>query len=104
MIRPVVGLENPLGINQPVAVLKSFELFPNPASGLVTVTLPPSCQNAARSGKLRIIIRDMTNRTTYNQPYSEQFDAGSFPAGMYLVSLINEQSHEQFFSKLLIAR
>lgn len=104
MIRPVVGLENPLGISHPDAALKSFELYPNPASNLVNVSLPPSCQNAARSGKLRIIIRDMTNRTIFNHPYSEQFDAGNFPAGMYLVSLINEQSHEQFFSKLLISR
>ena len=104
MIRPVVGLENPLGIDQPGIVQNSFELFPNPARDLVNITLPSSCQNAARSGKLRIIIRDMANRTAYNQPYSQQLDAGSFAQGVYLVSLINEQSHEQFFRKLMITR
>lgn len=104
MIRPVVGIANPLGIGQPSVAQNSFGLFPNPAIDMVHIALPLSCQNAARSGLLRIIIRDISNRTTYNQPYSEQVNIGSFSTGIYLVSLINEQTHEQFFSKLLIAR
>jgi hypothetical protein len=104
MIRPVVGLANPLGISQHEAARNIFGLYPNPATMLVNVKLPASCENAARDGQLRMIIRDMTNRTTYDQPYSQQFDVGSFSPGMYLVSLINEHSHEQYFTKLLIAR
>ncbi|HEX7411993.1 MAG TPA: T9SS type A sorting domain-containing protein [Bacteroidales bacterium] len=104
MIRPIVGLANPLGIDQPDVAQNSFGLFPNPASDLVNIAIPPSCKKAAISGELMIIIRDMTNRTSYNRPYSQQVDVGSFSTGMYLVSLINLQSHEQFFSKLLIAR
>ena len=104
MIRPVVGLANPLGIDQPDAAQNLFELYPNPASDVVNIDIPPSCQNAERSGKLRIVIRDITNRTTFNQPYSHQVDVGSFSQGIYLVSLINEQSHEQFFRKLLVTR
>ena len=104
MIRPMVGLAHPLGIGDPDVPLKSFGLYPNPARDLVNITLPPSCQNAARSGQLRMIIRDMTNRITYNQLYTQQFNAGSFSQGMYLICLLNEQTHEQFFTKLLIAR
>lgn len=103
MIRPVVGLANPLGIGQPSVALNSFGLYPNPAIDMVYIALPASSQNAARTGQLRIIIRDISNRTTYNQPYSEEVNIGSFATGIYLVSLINEQTHQQFFSKLLIA-
>ena len=104
MIRPIVGLENPVGINQPDGVKNSFELFPNPASNLVNIILLPSFQNAARSGDLRIIIFDITNRTTYNQHYSEQVDVSSFSKGTYLVSIINVKSREKFFRKLLVTR
>lgn len=104
MIRPVVGLANPVGIDDPEPVQNSFEIYPNPASSEVKFSIPESWRLAERTGHLRILIRDMAGRTAMNSEYSQQMDVSRLNAGMYLVCLLNDQTHEQYFRKLLVAR
>ena len=104
MIRPIVGLANPLGISSQDAGNDSFEVFPNPATEFVCFNIPESCRQSENNGHLRIIIRDMTGRTTVNQNYSQQININRLPAGVYLVCLLNDQTKEQFFRKLLVSR
>jgi len=104
MIRPIVGLANPVGISQPEAVQNLFEVFPNPAAEFVSFNIPASCQTVGRNGRLRIIMRDMAGRTIVNQPYSQEFDISRLSPGIYLVCLVNDQTKEQYFRKLMVSR
>jgi hypothetical protein len=102
MIRPIVGLANPVGISNHEAEKSSFEIYPNPAKDIVNFSIPESCKTAERNSYLRIIIRDMAGRTILNQEYSQQMDITQLSQGIYMVCLINDHIHEQFFKKLLI--
>jgi hypothetical protein len=104
MIRPIVGLENPVGILQPGSVQNSFEVYPNPTSEFVYFDIPESCRQSERNGHLRIIIRDMAGRTTLNRQYSQSIDVSRLSPGAYLVCLADDQTNTQFFRKLLVNR
>ncbi|MFZ4705063.1 MAG: T9SS type A sorting domain-containing protein [Bacteroidales bacterium] len=102
MIRPIVGLANPVGISQPEDTRSSFEIYPNPASDKVNFSIPESCMTDEKNGYLRIIICDMAGITACNKPYSKQIDISSLSQGVYLVCLVNDHTHEQKFKKLLV--
>jgi hypothetical protein len=104
MIRPIVGIANPVGIADEDKKLTSFSVYPNPAGDVVHFSIPEVCRGAETSGHLRIMLRDMSGRTNFNEVFSRQIDIRHLAAGMYLVCLVNDQTHEQFFSKLLVAR
>jgi hypothetical protein len=104
MIRPIVGLANPVGIFQPEVLKGSLDIYPNPADDVINFSIPESCQAAERNGYLRIIIRDMAGRTTLNQKFLQQIDISRISPGIYLVSLVNSQTHEQLFGKLSVTR
>lgn len=87
--------QTPLSIDEPVAV--SFQLYPNPTSGMVQVNLQNGILDNAE-----IILYDVRGRITLSRKLTNnnpQLDLADLPAGIYIAELRN--GDEVYTSKLV---
>lgn len=87
-----VTVKSTLAVSNPDDYLLSTQLYPNPGSGVFTVELP---ENQKQEKTEVIVYNALGQKIISDTQTSKKFtlNLGSQPAGLYLVSLINGNSH-----------
>lgn len=104
MIRPVIGKPLPLGINDNLTMAPgSISVWPNPCStGKIKISL--RSQRLSETEGWKIIISNVTGLRLMELPYSETIDVTGISSGMYILTMINQETSERYSSKLIITR
>jgi len=105
MMRPLLGKDTRVGINETTSSTVAFGIYPNPAAGRSAVISYHSSDN--KQMKLKVI--DIAGREIYvqqlsivNYQLSTNIDVSNFSEGLYFVQLIDERSGARSTQKLLI--
>ena len=101
LLRPVVGLQNPLDIKKPIEI-QQLAFQPNPVSdGNVFIRLPETWKNIAQE-KLNVSIISANGSQVYNRPLSYPVDVSSIAPGFYLVILTDTNTGQKASGKVII--
>jgi hypothetical protein len=101
LLRPIVGLENPLGIDKPADVQK-LRFQPNPVSDGNLFILLPETWNKKNHGDLNVTIISSSGSLVYNDSFSVPVNVSNIASGFYMVILTDKQSGQKASGKLLI--
>lgn len=100
LLRPIVGLANPLGIEKPRETDK-LNFHPNPVTeGTLFIELPQSWQQTANSINLHIL--SANGRLVISDTYSGPVNVSSLAPGFYMVILTDTQSGQKASGKVII--
>jgi hypothetical protein len=101
MMRPVVGLQNPLDIEKPTEI-QQLGFQPNPVTdGNLVIRLPEIWKNIADES-LNINIISASGSLVLNRSFSNPVDVNSLAPGFYLVILTDTNSGRKASGKLII--
>jgi hypothetical protein len=101
MMRPVVGLQNPLDIEKPTEI-QQLGFQPNPVTdGNLVIRLPQIWKNIAEEN-LNINIISASGSLVLNRSFSNPVDVNSLAPGFYLVILTDTNSGRKASGKLII--
>lgn len=97
MIRPVVGSNYYIGIDENQDVMTDLQLSPNPVSSVLHLdgTSAEKCSE--------IIVYDLTGRTVMNVQYSNELKVRDLDNGVYVIRIINHDG-SSLSSKFIVSR
>jgi hypothetical protein len=97
---PPYTIEEGITLTTEEGTLNTLDIFPNPTSGIVYISIPQET-----SGTAEILIKDLSGkiilRTESSSKSMVKIDAADFSAGIYLVQLTDGQN-QIFVQKLVI--
>jgi hypothetical protein len=100
MMRPIVGLANPVGIEKPTAI-EHLEIHPNPVSdGKLIIQLPESWKNTSQD--LDYSILSSTGSRVISGVFTNPIDVSELSSGFYLVIFTNRENGQRATGKLII--
>lgn len=100
MIRPVVGLANPLSIENK-AISQNVNVTPNPVEGKeLHIILPSEWNNEPNSVFVKIF--SASGVVVLTSEWNETMDISLLPSGLYLASVINYQTNEKATVKFVV--
>lgn len=97
MIRPVVGSNYYIGIDENQDVVTDLQLSPNPVSSVLHL----NGINADECSE--IIVYDLTGRTVMNVRYSNELNVSDLDSGVYVIRIINHDG-SSLSSKFIVSR
>lgn len=101
MLRPIVGLENPLSKPEQNAAL-SFRVYPNPATGnYINIDLPTEWQS---DKNISVELFDDTGRRIFESYYQHSIATSDFSSGIYLLRLLNSDRQQSVSQRIIITR
>ncbi len=101
MLRPVIGLANPLGIRKQPATL-SLKLYPNPVTGgLIHLSLPEVWKQS-QSEHISVSILDAGGKLLEEPAFNTTIAIGNLSPGLYLLKLYNRETGETATGKFIV--
>lgn len=101
MLRPIIGEENPLGVQKPTAV-EQLSIRPNPVTdGNLVVQLPETWTKNANN-ILNISIISATGSRVLSETFSNPVNVQNLSPGFYLVVLTQTNSGQKATGKMII--
>lgn len=101
MMRPIVGLVNPVGIIKPMPV-EPLVIYPNPVTdGNLLVQLPGSWKST-QANRITYSIQSTTGSTVQKGTFNNLLDVSRLASGFYVVMLTNTETGSKAAGKLLI--
>ncbi len=101
MMRPVVGIENPLGIEKP-AQTTQLCIFPNPVTNGKLMIRMPEAFGTNQRGNINVSLYSSTGSCVLNQPFSNPIDVSNLSSGFYMVILTDKQNGTKATGKIII--
>ncbi len=100
MLRPIVGLENPLSKPDPAAAT-TFKVYPNPVSGsYFNIELPKTWQV---SDDISTELLDVSGRLIHKNEYQPTFQTDNLSKGIYLLRLNNGRLQQSVSQRIIIS-
>jgi hypothetical protein len=87
MVRPLVGAELPLGIHDPAKQNIAFQLYPNPSSDLLNISLQTNLLKAASYQIVDVVGRKYLDGTLSSK---QTIDIHTLPSGVYFFRVQND--------------
>lgn len=101
MLRPIIGLANPLGTDKPLTE-KPLKITPNPVmDGIISIQLPEGWDQYTSESNTVKIFSANGNLVKYCN-YSNQLLVNELKSGLYFLSLTNPQSGKTISGKFVI--
>ncbi len=97
MIRPVVGSNYYIGIDENQDVMTELQFSPNPVSSVLHL----DGMSAEKCSE--IIVYDLTGRTVLDTPYSNELNVSDLDNGVYVIRVINHDG-SSLSSKFIVSR
>ena len=101
MVRPYFGYRAAIGLREVEKEETNLSIYPNPASNRLNIRLQ-NANSGWQKGEIRIV--NMLGREVLSLGLRSEIDVSSLPNGVYIIYILNKETHQTKQEKLIIRR
>lgn len=101
MIRPYFGYKATIGLSEVAREDINLSIYPNPTNGTLNISIDNSLFNKS-SYEIRIV--NMLGKEVYKSAFRPQINLSNLTNGVYILYIIDKQTHQTKKEKLIIQR